>query len=123
MYGSTEIQSLRTRTWPGPGSVTDASTRAKSVDCGSPAGRATRCTSCPAVGVDIGNLHEFLGMTDSATVRRRSPGSQGAARTRAAGNPGAATQVPAPAEAPQTRAPDGVRCARWRMAVADQRRC
>src|SRR5689334_9475568 len=45
MYGSTDITSLRTRTWPSASSTGALSTRAKSSWVGQPTGRLTSWTS------------------------------------------------------------------------------
>src|SRR5262245_12808471 len=51
MYGSTDIQVLRTKSCPGPGSGSSVSTRRKSDGFGSPSGRAARWIS--RVGCDM----------------------------------------------------------------------
>src|SRR3954451_18981252 len=53
MYGSTDMNSLRTRISPGPGSGTSTSARRKSLSRGSPCGRAASWISRLAVAISV----------------------------------------------------------------------
>src|SRR3954470_22328443 len=53
MYGSTDMNSLRTSSSPSPGSGTSASARRKSLSRGSPCGRAASRISRLAVGISV----------------------------------------------------------------------